>query len=250
MSFFDSEGVQIHYKDVGSGDPILLIHGFASNIFMNWEFPGWVRFLENQGRRVIAIDNRGHGSSDKLYNPEDYGAPKMAEDAARLLDHLNIKSADVMGYSMGARISAFLTLNFADRVRRVIFGGLGYGMITGGLDSTIIIEALEVEDKSKITDQTGLEFRKFAEKTGSDRFALAACMRASGRKIQATEIGKIQVPVLVAVGTQDEIAGSAKKLANLIPNAMVLDILNRDHQLAVGDKIYKQGVLKFLEDTF
>ena len=250
MSFFDSEGVQIHYKDVGSGDPILLIHGFASNILMNWEFPGWFRFLENEGRRVIAIDNRGHGSSDKLYNPEDYGAPKMAEDAVRLLDHLNIKSTDVMGYSMGARISAFITLNFTERVKRVIFGGLGFGMITGGLDSMTIIKGLEVEDMAKITDQTALAFRKFAEKTGSDRFALAACMRASGRKIQATELGKIQVPVLVAVGTQDEIAGSAKKLADLIPNAKVLDILNRDHQLAVGDKIYKQGVLRFLEDTF
>ena len=250
MSYFDSNGVQIHYKDVGSGEPILLIHGFASNIYMNWEFPGWIDFLVKNGRRVIAIDNRGHGSSTKLYDPNDYGAPLMAEDACRLLDHLNIKSANVMGYSMGARIAAFLTMNFADRVTRVIFGGLGYSMITGGLDSTLIIEALEIDNVSKITDQTGLAFRKFAEKTGSDRIALAACMRSSRQKIKPAEIGKILVPVLVAVGTRDEIAGSAKKLADLIPNAKVLEILNRDHQQAVGDKIYQQGTLKFLEDAY
>ena len=250
MSYFDSNGIQIHYKDVGSGEPILLIHGFASNIYMNWEFPGWIDFLVNNGRRVIAIDNRGHGSSTKLYDPNDYGAPLMAEDACRLLDHLKIKSTNVMGYSMGARIAAFLTMNFADRVKRVIFGGLGYSMITGGLDSTLIIEALEIDNVSEITDQTGLAFRKFADKTGSDRIALAACMRSSRQKIKPAEIGKIVVPVLIAVGTRDDIAGSAKKLAELIPNAKVLEILNRDHQQAVGDKIYQQGTLKFLEDGY
>lgn len=110
MDYFDSDGVQIHFKDFGSGDPILLIHGFASNIYMNWEFPGWVNFLVSEGRRVIAFDNRGHGHSDKLYESKDYGASKMAEDAVRLLDHLNLQCIDVMGYSMGARISAFSTL--------------------------------------------------------------------------------------------------------------------------------------------
>ena len=250
MGYFDSDGIQIHYKDIGSGEPILLIHGFASNIYMNWEFPGWVDFLVDKGRRVIAIDNRGHGDSEKLYDPEQYSAITMAEDAVRLLDHLSIKSSDVMGYSMGARITAFLGLNNSNRVNRAIFGGLGYSMIAGGLDSQIIINALEVDDITTIKDQTGLAFRKFADKTGSDRLALAACMRSPGRKILATEVAQIKVPVLVAVGTQDDIAGSAQKLAELIPNAKVLDIKDRDHQLAVGDNTYKQGVLSFLKDEY
>src|SRR5688572_7403274 len=110
MNTFDSDGVTIAYLDEGEGAPILLIHGFASNIQVNWVMTGWVDTLKRAGFRVIAIDNRGHGTSEKLYDTAVYGAAMMAEDARRLLDHLGIQRADVMGYSMGARIAAFLTL--------------------------------------------------------------------------------------------------------------------------------------------
>ena len=69
MQSFDSDGVSIAYLDEGKGDPILLIHGFASNVATNWVDPQWVRTLTQDGRRVIALDNRGHGQSDKLYEP-------------------------------------------------------------------------------------------------------------------------------------------------------------------------------------
>src|SRR5919204_638294 len=105
-----TNGVEISFIDEGEGEPILLIHGFASNLVTNWVDPGWVRHLVDSGRRVVAYDNRGHGKSKKLYDLEVYGAPTMAEDARRLLDHLAIPQANVMGYSMGARISAFLAL--------------------------------------------------------------------------------------------------------------------------------------------
>src|SRR5680860_632389 len=108
MQSFDSDGVRIAYMDEGEGEPILLIHGFASNSEASWIVPQWVRTLTKAGRRVIAYDNRGHGQSEKLYEPDRYGAPEMAEDARRLLDHLGIERIDVLGYSMGARIAAFL----------------------------------------------------------------------------------------------------------------------------------------------
>ncbi|MBQ0818022.1 MAG: alpha/beta fold hydrolase, partial [Methyloceanibacter sp.] len=100
MQSFDSDGVEIAYLDEGEGEPILLIHGFASNSEANWIAPNWVRTLTEAGRRVIAYDNRGHGESEKLYDPELYGAPTMAEDARRLLDHLGVEQADMLGYSM------------------------------------------------------------------------------------------------------------------------------------------------------
>lgn len=102
MPQFEFDGVRIAYEDKGEGDPILLIHGFASNKQVNWQYPGWVDLLVGDCRRVITIDNRGHGDSQKFYDPAAYGAPVMAEDAKRLLDHLDIERADVMGYSMGA----------------------------------------------------------------------------------------------------------------------------------------------------
>jgi len=90
---FLSDGVEIAFLDEGAGAPVLLIHGFASNTVVNWVDTGWVRFLTSNGFRVISIDNRGHGRSQKLYRVEDYGAPQMAEDARRLLDHLGIPRA-------------------------------------------------------------------------------------------------------------------------------------------------------------
>ncbi|MFX8351022.1 alpha/beta fold hydrolase, partial [Acinetobacter baumannii] len=93
MPTFSSAGVEIAYLDTGPASavaspiPVLLIHGFASNLNVNWVGTSWVRTLNDAGYRVIAIDNRGHGGSEKLYGIEDYGAPIMAEDARRLLEH-------------------------------------------------------------------------------------------------------------------------------------------------------------------
>ena len=249
MPSFQAGAVNISYLDEGEGEPILLIHGFASNKQVNWVYPGWVDTLVKDGRRVIAVDNRGHGDSTKFHDPEAYGAPMMAEDAFQLIEHLGLTNVDVMGYSMGARISAFLAMNHPERVRRVIFGGLGYGMITGIGDPEPIASALETDRIQDIPDRTGRAFRAFAEQTGSDRLALAACMRSSRQKISEEEVARVTVPALVAVGTKDEIAGSPHKLADLMPNADVLDIPNRDHMVAVGDKVFKQGVLEFLSRT-
>ena len=145
MPSFQSDGVRIAYWDEGEGEPILLIHGFASNVATNWIDPGWVSTLMASGRRVIAFDNRGHGQSEKLYDPERYGAPIMAEDARRLLDHLGIERADVMGYSMGARISAFLVLNHPARVRSAILAGLGINMVRGMVGTGPLAKALEAQ---------------------------------------------------------------------------------------------------------
>jgi len=246
MPRFSYDGIDLAYLDEGEGEPILLIHGFASNKQVNWVYPGWVDTLVKSGRRVIAIDNRGHGESIKFHDPEAYGAPMMAEDAFHLIEHLGLNQVDVMGYSMGARISAFLALKHSEKVRRVIFGGLGYGMISGIGDPEPIASALETDRIQDISDRTGRAFRAFAEQTGSDRLALAACMRSSRQKISEEEVSGITVPALVAVGTKDDIAGSAQQLADLMPNADVLDIPGRDHMVAVGDKVYKQGVLDFL----
>jgi pimeloyl-ACP methyl ester carboxylesterase len=246
MNTFDSDGVTIAYLDEGEGAPILLIHGFASNIQVNWVATGWTQTLKRAGFRVVAIDNRGHGQSEKLYDTAVYGAAMMAEDARRLLDHLGIARADIMGYSMGARIAAFLTLAHPERVRSVVFAGLGINMVHGVGAPGPIAAALEAPSADDVKNDAARSFRVFAEQAGSDRKALAACIRSSRDKIAAEELGRIARPVLVAVGTTDVIAGSGPELAALIPGAEALDIAGRDHMRAVGDKIYKQGVLDFL----
>lgn len=243
---FDSDGVKLAYFDEGEGEPILLIHGFASSARYNWLEPGWVDFLMRNGFRVVAIDNRGHGESEKLHDTALYGAPLMAEDARRLLHHLAIARADVMGYSMGARITAFLALKHPERVRSAIFGGLGGNMVRPMAGTGPIAHALEAASIDEVVNPTARTFRAFAEKTGSDLKALAACIRSSRDRISREMVATIKCPVLVATGTNDVIGGSAEELASLIPGAEALPIPRRDHMQAVGDRVYKEGVLNFL----
>ena len=243
---FKSDEVEIAYLDTGAGEPIVLVHGFASNKEVNWVAPGWVATLTRAGRRVIALDNRGHGASAKLYDPAAYHSLRMAEDVRALLDHLDLPRADVMGYSMGARNCAFLALAHPRRVRSLIFGGLGINLVEGAALPPSIADALEAPSLAAVQDPFGRTFRAFAEQTRSDLKALAACIRGSRQTLSRTDVAKISVPLLVAVGTKDFVAGSAHDLAALIPGAQALDIPGRDHMLAVGDKVFKQGVLAFL----
>jgi pimeloyl-ACP methyl ester carboxylesterase len=246
MANFANGEVEIAYLDEGDGDPIVLVHGFASTKEVNWVHPGWVATLTREGRRVIALDNRGHGASGKLYDPSVYHSAMMADDVRALLDHLKIKRADVMGYSMGARITAFLTVKHPERVRSAILGGLGVRLVEGvGLPESIA-DALEAPSLDDVRDPTGRVFRVFAEQTKSDLRALAACIRGSRQTLSRSEVAAIRAPVLVAVGTKDHVAGNAQELAALIPGARALDIPDRDHMLAVGDKVFKQGVIDFL----
>jgi pimeloyl-ACP methyl ester carboxylesterase len=243
---FHSGVVEIAYLDEGAGDPIMLIHGFASNKETNWVHPGWVTTLARAGRRVIALDNRGHGASTKLYDPAAYDTERMAGDVLALLDHLGVAAADVMGYSMGARITAFCALMDPQRVRSAILGGLGLHLVEGAGLPESIAHALEAASLDEVTDPSARVFRQFAEQTRSDLAALAACIRGSRQTLAPGEVARIAVPVLIAVGTHDRVAGSAPALAAMIPGARAFDIPGRDHMLAVGDRAFKAAVLEFL----
>lgn len=247
MPSFHNGAVEIAYLDEGAGDPVVLVHGFASSKNVNWVYPTWVSELRKAGRRVIALDNRGHGESAKLYDPAQYSIAAMAGDVLALMDHLGIPQADIMGYSMGGRMTAWLGLNEPQRLRSAILGGIGVGgLIEGTGPGENVAEALEAPSLDEVTDPVGRTFRAFADQTRSDRKALAACLRGTRELMRKEEAARIDVPVLIAVGTTDEIAGSAKALGDIIPGSEVLDIPNRDHMRAVGDKVYKGGVIDFL----
>jgi len=248
MAKFYNGDVEIAFLDEGEGEPIVLVHGFASTKEINWVNPGWVSTLTRAGRRAIALDNRGHGQSSKLYDPKAYHSATMAEDVCALMDHLGIGRADVMGYSMGARITAFLALNHPDRLRSAILGGLGINLVEGVGLPEVIARGFEAASLDEVTDASAYTFRSFAEQTKSDLKALAACIRGNRQVLSRQEVARIAAPVLVAVGTDDVVAGSGEALAALIPGARALSIPGRDHMMAVGDKVYKAGVLDFLQE--
>src|ERR1700712_1337819 len=132
MPSFLHGALEIAYLDEGEGDPILLVHGFASSKNVNWVYPTWVSELKKAGRRVIALDNRGHGDSSKLYDAAHYEIAIMAGDVFALLDYLAIERADVMGDSLGSRMTAVMALSQPRRLRSAILGGIGIGIVAGG----------------------------------------------------------------------------------------------------------------------
>lgn len=249
MQKFNSGGVEIAYEVWGEGPPVLLIHGFASNAFVNWRDTHWVKVLTEAGHQVIAIDNRGHGRSEKIYDSALYSAQIMADDALHLLDHLGIAQACVMGYSMGARITAFLTMAHPDRVRRAVFAGLASRMITGVGGAEEIALALEADSADSVEDRGARGFRLFADQTKSDRRALAACIRSSRVKIKAEALAAISVPVLIVAGELDDVAGNVDELVLAIPGSRGVVLPKRNHMNAVGDRGYKDAVLGFLAEN-
>ncbi len=243
---FLSAGIPIAYDIHGEGAPVLLIHGFGSSGKVNWLDTGWVETLTEAGYQAITIDNRGHGNSRKLYDASLYFARDMALDAKRLLDHLDIRRAPVIGYSMGARIAAFLALQHPGHVRASVWGGMGMNLISGLADSEEIISALTAESLADVRGKTGRQFRIFAEHTGADKAALAACMVSSREPMTEKQVRDITVPVLVATGSEDQMAGSAADLAALLRHGEAVTIPRRDHMRATGDPKFKQAALDFL----
>lgn len=256
MQEFPSDGVRIAYLDrspaAGAPQrerPVLLIHGFASHTDMNWVATSWVTHLAAAGYRVISIDNRGHGLSEKVYDGAAYSARLMAEDARRLLDHLEIRRAHVIGYSMGARIAAFLAIQHPELVDHVVFGGLGHAMVERMAGTEEIATGLLAPTLREVEDPVARTFRVFAEQTKSDRKALAAAIRGARDAVPREALAGLHCPVLVACGSEDRISGSAEELARLIPGARAFVIEGREHMKAVGDRTFKAAVLKFLEDV-
>src|SRR5258708_26200498 len=163
MPSFHNGAVEIAYLDEGEGDPILLVHGFASSKNVNWVYPGWVSELRKNGRRVIALDNRGHGESGKLYDPSQYELAIMAGDVVALMDHLQIARADVMGYSLGSRMTAVLALEAPHRLRSIILRAIGIGAITGGGPGENVAAALEAPSLEELTDPYGRTFSPYTD---------------------------------------------------------------------------------------
>lgn len=238
--------LSLSYVDEGEGFPVVLIHGFASTKEVNWINTGWVAALRASGFRVVAFDNRGHGASTKFHDSADYSLQTMADDAVALMDQLRIERAHVMGYSMGARISATIAMRHNARVERLVLSGNGWGMVEDAQDWRPVRQALLADSLDQVSDPQGRAFRAFADQTGSDRVALAACIRSVRQLLPVEELKRVANPVLVAVGTLDEIAGSGEKLAEVFPDGRYFPIPGRDHMRSVGDKRHVQAVIDFL----
>ena len=243
--FFDSDGLKIHYEIVGEGKPIILIHGWSSSIKGNWLDTGWVKTL-TPIRRVIALDCRGHGLSDKPYEQETYSIINMAQDVLNLIDHLGIIKADIFGYSMGAWIALYLLGHYEEKFTSVILGGIGDEEI----DVHSISNALLVEDPSQITNPEAKGYRLFVElDPNNDLKALAhSILEIVPERIAdfgGPGLTKIVIPILIINGEKD--TGNADDLIAKIPSAKFILIPRRDHFSVIPNKRFKREILTFLD---
>jgi pimeloyl-ACP methyl ester carboxylesterase len=255
MHLFDSDGFRIAYDDVGRGEPIVLLHGFAANRRINWKLTGWYALLAHAGYRVIAADARGHGGSAKPREPADYRPEGIAGDTVRLLDHLGLRRAHLFGYSMGARNAAWLLANHGDRFLSGVIAGAGMNLLhvddperwtsrgfrltadnartSGAQRTSLAIAGLE-----------GLYGR--AARRGGTLGALAACLLGAFPSMTERELARIRTRTLVICGEKDSLTGSPVPLAECIPDARAVIVPGRSHVSVVADPFFKGAVLGFL----
>ncbi len=254
MDTFTSAGFALAYDDVmppgGARDTVILVHGFATSAEENWRRLGWYGAFERRGARIVAFDLRGHGRSEKPHEAAAYDVRDMAEDIVALMDHLEIGRADLMGYSLGARLAARAAASNPDRVSNLILGGVGQRMlrprdIEPGAMS--MAEAMRLADPSGITEPTLRGFRQFADNQGEDRIALAACSEGLGVATDPLDLEAIRAPSLIVAGSRDDLAGSPEALAEAIPGAKAVTLPGCDHFSAIPHALFKAAVFDFLD---
>lgn len=242
--YFDSNGVSIHFIDQGAGIPIVLVHGRGGSL------QGWIDngVLPNLAKdyRVIAFDLRGHGLSAKPHSQQQYGK-EMALDIVRLMDHLGIDKAHIIGYSLGANIVAQLLVLHPERFITATLGGsAGRFRWTTDDDEIVEREASETErlgfspsfdirisppDRVKATNE---EIKKRSAAAlvnpAEDRFAMAAIIRSSRDQIISPEqAAAVKVPTLAIVGSKDNFLSKLQDLKQLRPGLQLVIVENGTH---------------------
>ncbi|HEY1631362.1 MAG TPA: alpha/beta hydrolase [Rhizomicrobium sp.] len=250
MACFDSGGVRLAYDEIGareSGRPVILVHGFASSRDENWKRLGWYGAFERKAIRFAAFDVRGHGESAKPHDPAAYAREKMVGDVFALMDHLGAARADLLGYSMGARIVLSAALAQPERVPMVIAGGIGGKLFEPAPQGNPMAAAMEADDSATIAEPMLRSFRQFADEQGEDRKALAACSRAAHPTFTREMLAGLRVPTLIVAGARDELAGDPRVLADAIPGARAVTLPGCDHFSAIPHGLFKASAFDFLD---
>ncbi len=242
-TFFDSAGVKIHYVDVGRGEPVVLVHGFSSSLEANWGATGIIDTLATDFR-VVALDCRGHGASDKPHDAASYGV-QMIDDIARLLDHLHIDKAHIVGYSMGGAITGKFVVDHPDRVITAVFGGsaprmgwteqnqkdsdeLAASLEQGHGMRPLILRLLPPNEPKPADEVIDQQSRAIVGR--NDAPALAAVQRGNkAQTVTLLQVRAIKAPILAVVGSADPIKVGVDAFKRVAPSLQVVVIDGATH---------------------
>ncbi len=251
MTTLAINGAEIAFSDQGSGDGVILVHGFAASAQENWGKSGWISMLTRARRRVVAVDLRGHGASTKFHQPADYSFASMAGDVLAVVEHLQIKKPDLIGFSLGARVVLELLRTRGDRFLLGVLAGVGDYLVNPReeRDASLLAGAMEAASADAVSDDMAKRFRLFAEGQGQDLKALAACSRGFGASAQPWTrevLGAIKNEMLVVAGSGDDLAGPPEPLAGYFPNAKAKRIPGCGHMDCLTQPMFKAAVMDFL----
>ena len=244
-TFASFDGTTLAYHDDGDGAPVILLHGFAADTNLNYVRSGVFDLLLDEGYRVIALDARGHGLSEKPHDAAAYGDDAMRRDAQALLDELGLDRCVVVGYSMGAAVTLRLAMT-DPRPRAIALLGAGENMADrdGGTERrTGMAEAFRAEDVEALPERVRA-FREMADAIRADRVALGALLDAPWPDT-ATGLEQVTVPVIVICGNDDDEVGSPERLVAQLPNAEVVRVPG-DHFTANARPELHAALLEFL----
>jgi pimeloyl-ACP methyl ester carboxylesterase len=248
MAAFVSDGMSIAYDEIpGDGRPVILVHGFASNRNENWKRMGWYGAFERRRMRLAALDLRGHGESAKPHEAEAYGRDAMVGDIFALMDHLGARRADLVGYSMGARLCLAAALAQPERVCDLVLGGIGGKLFDPPPPGTLMAAAMNAASIDAIAEPLLKSFRQFADEQGEDRKALAACSLGRGTNFTQDEVAGLSAHTLVIAGARDELAGDPDELAAVISGAKAVTLPGCNHFSAIPHALFKAAVFDFLD---
>ncbi len=247
-----ADDLNIRYYQYGEGKPLVLVHGWGADTHSNWVATGWTDALSKH-RSVIAIDVRGHGQSDKPHATAPYSYAAMSNDVIAVMDALNIRQADYMGYSMGAFMGAYLLAHHPGRFTAMVLGGIGDETAASAAQGDVIAAALRAPDSESITNPAARGIRMFVEgNPDNDLEALAfsaAAMWPEGYPMQLAGpgISAARFPVLIVNGSEDHpYVDSADAFAAALPDGRHVQIPGADHLTAVTDARFKDIVVEFL----
>ena len=251
MKTLDIGGAPIAYEDQGDGDAVVLVHGFAASMKENWERSGWISMLVRARRRVVALDLRGHGQSAKFYEPSAYSFDVFAKDVVTLVEHLQLKKPDLIGFSLGARVVLQCLLSRPEKFLLGVLCGVGELLLDpkSDRDPEGFAKAMEAPSADGISDDMARRFRLFAEGQGQDLRALAAVSRglnAHPRLWTAAELGTIKHETLVVAGNGDDLAGAPEPLARAFANAKAVRVPGCGHMDCLIQPMFKGAVMDFL----
>jgi pimeloyl-ACP methyl ester carboxylesterase len=254
MSKFTSQNINLHYEVIGTGTPVLFLHGFTVNFELNFLQSGWADRLAKRGFQVIGMDMRGHGKSDKPLLPTDYGTVNMANDAMALLKHLEIKQAHLIGYSMGSVIALHLLHQHPEKFLRACLIGTGDGLvgvppytfeaILPGFSALLSLTDFPAHLPPHVS-----AYWTLVHETGGNIEALIAASSADYPHVPIASANEISTPTQIISGENDNVLGTGKILASSLPNSEYLEIGDENHFTLAFSELAQLAVLDFFEKT-